>query len=131
MAKAPLSDEARKLLAQPNPAVIATLRADGQPVTVGTWYDVDPDGRVLVNMDEERRRIAYMRNDGRVSLTALEDGNWSTHVSVQGRVDEWRDDPDLTDIDRLAQRYVGRPYSDRTRRRVSALIEVETWSIWH
>jgi len=55
MANPPLPDDVRALLERPNPAVIATVRADGQPVTVATWYAMDGD-RVLVNMDEGRKR---------------------------------------------------------------------------
>ena len=43
----------------PNPAVIASNRPDGQPVSVATWYLLEDDGRILVNMDEGRRRLHY------------------------------------------------------------------------
>ena len=105
MPKAPLSEQAMALLVEPNPAVIAVVRPDGQPISVATWYLVEDDGRVLVNMDGGRKRNDYMRNDARVSLTALKEGAWYTHISVQGRITEWRDDPDLADIDRLSQHY--------------------------
>jgi hypothetical protein len=39
-------------------------------------------------------------------------------------------DPDLADIDRLAQRYVGRPHGDRARDSVSAWIELDGWYGW-
>ncbi|MGA8466694.1 MAG: pyridoxamine 5'-phosphate oxidase family protein, partial [Trebonia sp.] len=51
MSKPPLPDAAVAMLRKPNPAVITTLRRDGQPVATATWYLWD-DGRVLVNMDE-------------------------------------------------------------------------------
>lgn len=130
MPRAPLSDHAKQLLAEANPAVIAVVRPDGQPVSVATWYLVEDDGRVLVNMDAGRKRNDYMRNDPRVTLTALKEGEWYTHVSVQGRITEWRDDTELADIDRLSQHYGGGPYRNRTRPRVSALIEVEFWHGW-
>ena len=130
MPKAPLSDAARELLVQPNPAVIAVVRPDGQPVSVATWYLVEDDGRVLVNMDEGRKRNEYMRAEPRVTLTALKDGEWYTHISVQGRITEWRADPDLADIDRLSKHYGGGPYRNRTRGRVSALIEIDYWHGW-
>ena len=129
MASAPLSQEAQDLLSRPNPAVIATLRPDGSPVSVATWYLYD-NGRILVNMDEGRKRLAQMRSDPRVSLTALADGDWYTHVSVQGRIVEWVDDVDLVDIDRLSTHYTGKAYSTRDRKRVSAWIEIETWHGW-
>jgi PPOX class probable F420-dependent enzyme len=130
----PLPDDVRRLLARPNPAVITTLRPDGQPVSVATWYLLEEDrsrgDRILVNMDEARKRLEYLRQDPRVSLTALDEGSWYTHVSVQGRVVELADDPDLADIDRLSVHYTGTPYPTRDRSRVSAWIEVDTWHGW-
>jgi PPOX class probable F420-dependent enzyme len=117
------------LIAQPNAAVIATLREDGSPHTAPTWYDWE-DGRVLVNMDESRRRLAYLRNDPRVSLTVLAAESWYRHVTVMGRVVALEDDPELADIDRLSIRYTGNRYPDRERRRVSAWIEVDSWHAW-
>jgi len=125
----PLTEQASALLAKPNPAVITTVRSDGQPVSVATWY-LWEHGRVLVNMDEGRRRLAYLRADPRVSLSALDEAGWYSHVSVQGRVVEMYDDEGLADIDRLAQHYTGKPYRNRDRGRVSAWIEVDSWHGW-
>ena len=129
MSTAPLPDEVRDLLAKPNPAVITSLRPDGQPVSVATWYLLDGD-RILVNMDGGRKRIDYLRADPRVSLTVLGADNWYTHVSLQGRVVEWRDDEDLSDIDRLARQYGRDEYPKRDRPRISAWIEVEHTHTW-
>jgi PPOX class probable F420-dependent enzyme len=129
MPTSPVPDGLRDLLAKPNPAVITTLGTQGQPVSVATWYLLDGD-RILVNMDEGRKRLGHLRRDPRVSLTALDEENWYTHVSVQGRVVEMRDDTELADIDRLATHYTGKPYAVRDRGRVSAWIEVERWHGW-
>ncbi|MGW7486200.1 PPOX class F420-dependent oxidoreductase [Streptomyces sp. NPDC054786] len=129
MSKPPLPDAAVAMLGKPNPAVITTLRSDGQPVSTATWYLWD-NGRVLVNMDEGRKRLEHVRNDPRVSLTVMDEGNWYTHISIIGHVAELRDDEDLADIDRLAQQYIGKPYPQRDRRRVSAWIEIDRWHGW-
>ena len=129
MPKPPLSQAAVTLLLKPNPAVITTLRRDGQPVTVATWYVWD-DGRVLVNMDEGRIRLAHLRNDPRVALDVLDESAWYTHVSITGHVDELREDGGLTDIDRIARHYTGEPYQVRDRRRFSAWIAVDGWHGW-
>jgi PPOX class probable F420-dependent enzyme len=126
----PLPPPALELLRQANPAVIAVLMPDGQPMSVATWYLLEDDGRVLVNMDAERARVDWMRRDGRVSLTVLDGAAWYTHVSVRGRIVEWRDDPDLVDIDRLSRHYGGQAYSSRDRARISALVEIEYWHGW-
>jgi PPOX class probable F420-dependent enzyme len=129
MARPPLPDDVRALLTKPNPAVITSVRPDGQPVSVATWYLMDGD-RVLVNMDEGRKRLDYINQDPRVSLTVLDEAGWHTHVSVQGRITDLADDPDLGGIDRLATHYTGKPYPNRQRKRVNAWIEIETWHGW-
>jgi hypothetical protein len=106
MPRPPLPEHVRDLLAKPNPAVITTLRADGQPVSVATWYDP------------------------RVSMTILDTAGWWTHVSIVGRVARIGDDPELVDIDRLSSRYTGSPFHDRHSSRVSAWIEIDRWHGW-
>lgn len=129
MPRPPLTPELEEFLRAPNPAVIATLRPDGSPHTAATWYDWE-DGRALVNMDESRLRLGFIRRDPRVALTVLSAESWYSHVSLVGRVVRLEDDPDLADIDRLARRYTGKPYRARDRRRVSAWIEPERWHAW-
>ncbi len=129
MAQLPLPSDVDDLLKKPNPAVITTLRHDGQPVSVATWYLYE-GGRILVNMDESRKRLVHLRHDPRVSLTALAEGDWYTHVSVQGKVVEMADDSGLADIDRLSTHYSGKPYRNRDNARVSAWIEIDSWHGW-
>ena len=129
MALPPFPDDVRELLRKPLPAVVATLRSDGMPVTVATWYLLEDDDRILVNMDHSRVRVAHLRRDPRIALTVLAP-DWYTHVSVTGRVDDVVEDVGLVDIDRLSQQYAGRPYRNRESRRFSARIEVETWQGW-
>lgn len=130
MPELPFPDHVRKLLAKPNPAVVSTLRSDGQPVSVATWYLLEDDGRVLLNMDGTRVRLKHLRRDPRLTLTALDESSWYTHVSLIGRVEEMVDDDGLTDIDRLSVHYNGRPYPNRTSPRVSAWMTVDRWHGW-
>ncbi|MGV9748127.1 PPOX class F420-dependent oxidoreductase [Rhodococcus zopfii] len=125
----PLPDAVAGFLARPNYATISTLRADGHPVSVPTWYRYE-NGRILVNMDEGRKRLDHLRNDPRVSLSAIDPEDWITHVSLQGRVVEIVDDEGLDDIDRIARHYTGKPYYVRDRKRVSAWIEIDRWHAW-
>lgn len=128
MADVELSAELVEMLRRPNPAVMGTVRPDGAPVTVATWYLWD-DGRILLNLDGERARLDHLRRDPRVSLTVLDGNDWYHHVSVQGTV-TLSDDPDLADIDRLSQHYRGRPYPNRTRPRVTAWLRIERVHVW-
>jgi PPOX class probable F420-dependent enzyme len=129
MSKPPLPPEAVELLRRPNPAVMATLRSDGTPVSAPTWY-VWADGRVLLSLDEGRVRLKHIRRDPRVTLTVLDGDDWYTHVTLIGRVVELYEDEGLADIDRLSTHYTGNPYPDRVRARVTAMIEIDRWHGW-
>jgi len=129
MPRPPLPDDVVRFLAEPHPAVVATLRPDGGPHCVPTWYDWI-DGEVLLNMDRSRKRLEYLRRDGRVALTVMDSDDWYSHVALIGDVAEVRDDPDLADIDRLAMRYNGRPYYNRERDSVTALVRPTRWATW-
>ena len=128
MPRVPVPPELDAFLALPNASVVATLRRDGAPHTVATWYDWE-DGRALLNMDKSRVRLAHIRRDQRVALTVLGD-DWGMHVSLLGRIVEIYDDVDLADIDRLANRYTGAPFSRRDVKRVSARLRPERWHGW-
>jgi PPOX class probable F420-dependent enzyme len=124
----PIPAQIAEVLAKPNPAVMATVRPDGAPVSVATWYLWD-DGRILVNLDGSRKRLEHLRADPRVSLTVLDEDSWYRHISVQGRV-TLEPDPDLAGIDRLARHYTGKPYWKRAGERVNAWLEIESHHTW-
>jgi PPOX class probable F420-dependent enzyme len=129
MPRPPLPPEVDELLRRPNPAVVASVRPDGSPHSVATWYLWDGE-RILLNMDESRARLSFLRHEPRVSLTVLDGESWYSQVNLDGRVAELVDDGRLEDIDRLALHYTGRPFRDREHRRVSAWVEVERWHAW-
>lgn len=129
MPEMPLPRELDRFLGRANPAVIATIRRDGSPHSVPTWYDWT-GGRVMLNMDARRVRLEHIRRDPRVALTVLDRDDWEIHVSLLGRVVELKDDFALEDIDRLAMRYTGRGFSRRDRGRVTAWMVPERWHGW-
>ena len=84
MPELPFPDDVRALLAKPNPAVVSTLRSDGQPVSVATWYLLEDDDRVLLNMDHTRVRLQHLRRDPRLTLTVLDEAQL-VHPRLAGR----------------------------------------------
>jgi hypothetical protein len=52
----PFPPEVDEFLRRPNPAVVASLRPDGSPHTVATWYLWD-GSQILLNMDVSRLRL--------------------------------------------------------------------------
>lgn len=129
MPRVPVPPELDAFLSLPNPAVVATVRPDGSPHTAATWYDWE-DGRVLLNMDESRKRLGHLRANPAAALTVLAEGDWYRHVSLLGRVVSIEEDDGLRDIDRLAVRYTGEPYAARDRRRFTAWMEPARWHAW-
>ena len=132
MPKPPLPERALALLREPNPAVIAVRRPDGHPMSVATWYLIEEDGTVLVNMDAGRARLRWMEEHPVVSLTALKKDEWYTHVTIRGAIARWERDEAkaLADIDRLASHYTGKPFGRRDARRVSAWVRIDHWHAW-
>lgn len=126
MPRAPLPVELLQFLAKPRMAVVGTVREGGSPVTTACWYGVEPDGHIVLTMDEASHRLRHLRADPRLALTVLGD-DWYSHVSILGRAVEFRPDAELADIDALSHRYLGSPYDDRTYRGVTVLAEIEGW----
>ena len=129
MPPAPIPPEIEEFLRRPNPAVVATIRPDGSPHSVATWYDW-VEGLILLNMAATRARLGHMRRDPRVSLTVLDEDSWYTHVTLTGVIERIEDDPTLADIDRLALRYQGNRFRNREAARVSAWMHCERWYRW-
>lgn len=128
MPRAPLPPELDRFLQEPRAAVVGTVTPDGAPVTTPCWYSW-ADGRFTISMASDGPRVRNLRNDPRVSLTVLAE-DWYVHLSVLGRAVEFREDPDLADIDALSEHYVGGPYEDRSYRGTTVVAEVERWHTW-
>jgi len=119
----------------PNRAFVlefSSMQVLGSAAHVSYEIKLWEDGRILLNMEDTRLRLGFMRRDSRVALTVLgsgEDG-WYRHVSLLGRIVSIAGDDALEDIDRLALRYTGKPFRRRDRARVSAWLEPERWHTW-
>ena len=126
-----LSEDVRAFLRRPNPAVMASIRDDGQPVTVATWYLLEDDDTISFTLDGGRKRLEYLRAEPRVSLTALAEDNWYTQVSAQGRITAIVEDEDLAATDRHSRHYGGQPYPNRDRPRVVATMTIDRVATWN
>lgn len=124
-----IGPDVRRMLERPNPCVMATLRRDGSPVTVATWYMLDGD-RIHLNLDAGRVRLRHLERDPRLALTVLSEESWYTHVSMQGTVAEITDDPALAGIDALARHYTGAQYPVRDRPRVDVWVDIDRIHTW-
>ena len=118
----------RKFLEKPNVAVLATISPSGRPQATPVWFLVE-DGHVLINTSQGRVKLRNMQTDPRVTLTIVDRDNPYEYVEILGRVATFDRAHGARDIDRLSQRYRGKPYTypptDRPANRVTILIQPE------
>jgi len=129
--ESPLPDRVAQFLSAPRPAVVGTLRPDGAPSTVATWYLWLGEGRILLSMDQDGFRARCVARDRRIALTVIGD-DWYDQISVRGTVVELRADEGWADIDALSQHYRGVPYPrDADFSPISAVMQIEGWHEFH
>jgi PPOX class probable F420-dependent enzyme len=78
-----LTDAARKIIDDPNPAVLATINADGSPQTSVIWIGRDGDD-ILISSAAGRRKDRNLRRDPRVSLSVYDQHDSEQYVEVRG-----------------------------------------------
>ena len=106
-----LTDAVRAILAAPNFAHFATLRADGTPHVSVTWLDTDGD-LIRINSAVGRVKDRNVRRDPRVAVSvALADDAYET-VTVDGRVESFVTGAEAdAHIDSLSRAYTGKPWN--------------------
>lgn len=115
------TEPVKKFLEKPNVAVLATISPSGRPQATPVWFLLDGD-EILMNTSQGRVKLRNVQADPRVAVTIYDKDNPYLYVQVRGRITI---DPKsgARDIDRLSQRYRGKPYqyppSDAPEKRVS------------
>ncbi|BDZ47137.1 PPOX class F420-dependent oxidoreductase [Naasia aerilata] len=105
----PLSDELADLLRQPSTCYLSTTMPDGSPQLTQTWVDTDGTN-VLINTVTTHQKVRNIERDPRVALVVSSPDNPSRYIEVRGTVREATEEGAAEHIDKLSQRYLGRPY---------------------
>jgi PPOX class probable F420-dependent enzyme len=96
------------LFEKPAFAHLGTLMKDGSPQVTPVW--VDYDGKhVRINSAKGRVKDRNMRRDPRVSLSLQDPANPYRYLEVRGRVVEITEKGADDHIDKLTQKYLGKP----------------------
>lgn len=112
----------RRVLDSTAVAHLATLLPDGSPHSVPLWVGAEGD-RIAFLTGPGSRKARNLRRDPRVALSFTTPDEPFTPVIIRGQVVEWLDgDAAWEIIDRIADKYIGQPYS-RDLERVVGLIE--------
>jgi PPOX class probable F420-dependent enzyme len=130
---ASLTDAQRAFLAAPRFASFATLDPDGAPRQAVAWYDLLPDGRLLINSRDGRRWPANLRRDPRVAISIIEPGDGNVWLGLTAVVEEVVEDVERAreDIVALAHRYQPEGPSEasiagfRSQPRITFLLRIE------
>jgi PPOX class probable F420-dependent enzyme len=109
-------------------AHLASVLPDGAPHAVPVWIGTHGD-HVVVLTGPGSRKARNLRRDPRIALSLTPAGSPFQPVVIRGRVVEWIEgDAAWEIVDRIAQKYIGGPYS-RDEERVVALIEPDRQSV--
>jgi PPOX class probable F420-dependent enzyme len=125
-----LSDRVRDFLEDVHFASLATVGPEGAPNQAVIWYQLEPDGRILVNSREGRRWPANLKRDPRANLAVFWGQDPNRWVGITGLVDEVVEAVEQArdDIVALAHRYGDASESSiagfRSQPRVTFLIRI-------
>ena len=122
-----IPDQYKDLLTKKAFAHLGTLMKDGSPQVTPVW--VDYDGKhVRINSAKGRVKDKNMRRDPRVSLSLQDPANPYRYLEVRGRVVEITEKGADDHINKLSQKYLGKPvypFRQPGEVRVTYIIEPE------
>ena len=125
----PLSATARRLLDEPNIAVIATLMPDGAPQTSAVWVARAGDDSVTF-ATTATLKLANLGRDPRVSVTVYDRADPYLELNLRGRVTSVDAAGGVALIDELSALYYGKspyPYHKPGETWFAVTIGIERW----
>jgi PPOX class probable F420-dependent enzyme len=118
---ADLPTDVRELFEGANYAHLATLMPDGSPQSVPVWTGIE-GGRVVFFTQPASQKARNVDRDPRVAISITDRDNPYRTGRVRGRVVSTREgDAALEVMDRLSNKYTGRPFPMRS----GVLYEIE------
>ncbi len=116
--------EVRKLLSEPNYAVVSTFNDDGSILSTIVWISAE-DGTVAVNSAKGRRWPTNLERDPRITALVYEAGNPYNYVEIRGRATSTTEGAD-EHINALTKKYINQdeyPFRQPGEERIKFLIE--------
>ena len=104
-----LPENLLELLRQPSTCYLATIMADGSPQLTQTWVDTDGE-HVIINTVETHLKLKNIKRDPRVAVAISAPNNPSSYVQIRGRVINITTEGGGEHIEKLSQKYLGKPY---------------------
>jgi PPOX class probable F420-dependent enzyme len=122
-----LPNDLLDVLHAPALCFLTTLMPDGSPQITETWVDTDGDN-IVINTVSTHQKARNVERDARVAVAIADPTSPSRYWAVRGRVLSATTEGAEEHIDKLAHKYLGRPYpwyGGRTQQRVVLVISVD------
>lgn len=104
-----LPNDLIELLQSPAPCFLTTLMPDGSPQITQTW--VDSDGtHIVINTVATHQKMRNIERDPRVAVAVADPAAPARYWAARGRVTASETEGAREHIDKLAHKYLGRPY---------------------
>ena len=82
---------------------------DGSPQVTQTWVDTDGE-HVIINTVQGYQKVRNIERDPRVALTVSDAEHPTRYLQVRGSVIGMTTEGGAEHIDKLSQKYTGKPY---------------------
>jgi PPOX class probable F420-dependent enzyme len=79
-----------QLFKDPNFLTVSTVGIDGGPRATTIWTDLDEDGMIVLDGNEQRKWVGNLRRDPRVALAIHDEKDPYKKLSVVGKAVEFR-----------------------------------------
>ena len=90
-------------------AYLATTMKDGTPQVTPIWFEY-ADGKLMLNTAKGRVKASTLKPGASVAMAITEPSDPYRYVQVRGRVTEVTEKGAREHIDKLSQKYLGKPY---------------------
>ncbi len=97
----------RDLLGAKALAHIATIGPEGEPQSNPVWFGWDGT-HVLFSQTKTRQKYRNVQRDPRIALSITDPQNPYRYLEIRGRVARIEDDQDLSFINSMAKKYLGK-----------------------
>jgi len=126
----PLPDTLLDLLRKPSPCFLSTIMSDGSPQVTETWVDTDGE-HIIINTVVGYVKVRNVERDPRVAVAIQDPQNPFRYIQVRGEVIAMSTEGGAESIERLSQKYTGRPYpwyGGRDQKRIVLTIKAKSIS---
>jgi PPOX class probable F420-dependent enzyme len=108
-------------------AYLATIMKDGTPQCTPIWFEY-ANGKFKLNTAKGRVKARTLKPGATVAMAITEPSNPYRYLQVRGRVTNVTEGGAREHIDKLSQKYLGKPYPYIQPGEVRIMAEVEPFS---